>query len=223
MVYSREVDGEELTFEASGGLRDSALVMRDRETDSWWSIMTSDAIGGELQGAGLEELPLGEKVPWGEWRQRHPHTKVLSINGREHEGFDPYEDYFASEWTFDGTGVDDRRLPAKEPIFAFRYRGRSHAVANAVAEDGVLLELAPESESVLMVYRPADAPLKASSQAWLVPRTLVGGDIQQLRQQAAEGADGTSRVIGFDTFWYTWVAANPDTILLDEAARIPSG
>ena len=23
--------------------------MRDRETDSWWSIMTSDAIGGELE------------------------------------------------------------------------------------------------------------------------------------------------------------------------------
>ena len=31
---------------------DASLVMRDRETDSWWSIMTSDAIGGELDGVG---------------------------------------------------------------------------------------------------------------------------------------------------------------------------
>ena len=220
MVYSREVDGEELTFEASGGLRDAALVMRDRETDSWWSIMSSDAIGGELQGAGLEELPVGEKVTWGEWRQRHPDTKVLSINGRQHETLDPYDDYFASERTFAGTSVEDRRLPAKEPIFAFRYQGRPHAVAHPTAEDGLLLELAPGSESVLLFHRPVDAPLKASSQAWLVPRSLVGSDIHQLRQPAAEGTDGISRVIGFDTFWYTWIAANPDTVVLDAAARI---
>ena len=26
----------------------ASLIMRDRETDSWWSIVTGDAIGGEL-------------------------------------------------------------------------------------------------------------------------------------------------------------------------------
>jgi hypothetical protein len=40
----------------------ATLVLRDRETDSWWSIMTSDAIGGELDGTDLEELPFGEKT-----------------------------------------------------------------------------------------------------------------------------------------------------------------
>ena len=44
---------EELNFEASGALLDASLVMRDRETDSWWSIMTSDAIGGDLGVAAL--------------------------------------------------------------------------------------------------------------------------------------------------------------------------
>ena len=40
--------------------------MRDRETDSWWSIMTGEAIGGELQGAPLDELTNWEKARWGD-------------------------------------------------------------------------------------------------------------------------------------------------------------
>ena len=44
MVYDRQYDDETLSFEASGALKDGALVMRDRETDSWWSIMAAEAI-----------------------------------------------------------------------------------------------------------------------------------------------------------------------------------
>ena len=65
MVYGRKVGERELNFEASGALMSASLVMRDRETDSWWSIMTSDAIGGQLDGADLEELPYGEKIDLG--------------------------------------------------------------------------------------------------------------------------------------------------------------
>ncbi len=46
---------------------EASLVMRDRETDSWWSIMTSTAIGGAMAGADLVELPLGEKTTWRSW------------------------------------------------------------------------------------------------------------------------------------------------------------
>ena len=79
---------------------DASLVMRDRETDSWWSIMTSDAIGGELDGTDLVELPRGEKVTWKDWRGRHPGTLVLSVEGEEHVENNPYDNYFTSESTF---------------------------------------------------------------------------------------------------------------------------
>ena len=71
-MYDRKIANRELSFEASGALKKATLVMRDRETDSWWSIMTSNAIGGELEGAELVELPVGEKTTWGAWRARHP-------------------------------------------------------------------------------------------------------------------------------------------------------
>ena len=41
----------------------ASLVMRDRETDSWWSIMTSTAIGGALQGAELVANSVEERAP----------------------------------------------------------------------------------------------------------------------------------------------------------------
>ena len=72
MVYGRSYGDRKLNFEASGALKQASLIMRDRETDSWWSIMTSDAIGGELVGTDLVELPRGEKVTWKDWRRRHP-------------------------------------------------------------------------------------------------------------------------------------------------------
>jgi len=69
-VYGRSYGGQDLRFEASGGLMHAALVMRDKETDTYWSIMTGDAIAGDLRGTPLEELPLGEKAQWKDWVAR---------------------------------------------------------------------------------------------------------------------------------------------------------
>ncbi len=65
--------------------------MRDRETDSWWSIMTSRAIGGPLDGAQLVELPVSTKSTWGQWRRAHPRTLVLSVDGVEYVESNPFD------------------------------------------------------------------------------------------------------------------------------------
>ncbi len=91
-MYGRRYDGKDLRFEASGGLMHAALVMRDKETDSYWSIMTGDAIAGDLKGTPLEEWPLGEKAQWGDWSARHPDTLVLSVNGEFAVPFSSFED-----------------------------------------------------------------------------------------------------------------------------------
>ena len=49
-MYSRERGDRTYTFEASGGLLHAGLVMRDRETDSWWSIINEEAIHGPAEG-----------------------------------------------------------------------------------------------------------------------------------------------------------------------------
>lgn len=63
-MYGREHEGRELEFEPSGGLLHSALVLQDKQTDTYWSIMTGNAVAGDLSGAPLDELPLGVKAQW---------------------------------------------------------------------------------------------------------------------------------------------------------------
>jgi hypothetical protein len=96
VVYGREYGSDELQFEASGGLMYAALVMQDKETDTYWSIMSGDAVAGELKGRKLEELPVSVKTRWKDWLAAHPDTVVLSVDGVEHPPVNPYEKYFES-------------------------------------------------------------------------------------------------------------------------------
>ena len=90
IVYDRQYGDKTLNFEPSGGLLNSSLVMRDQETDSWWSIMSGTAIGGEEKGTQLKELRLGEKTTWAQWVHRHPDTLVLSIDGKKDDESDKW-------------------------------------------------------------------------------------------------------------------------------------
>lgn len=215
MVYGRNVAGRTLDFEASGALLAASLVMRDRETDSWWSIMSSEAIGGPLEGTELVELPVGEKTPWSAWRREHPETLVLSVEGQEHVATDPYESYLASGETFREAELSDDRLPAKEPVFTFHLGDEAWAVPHAAFPGGDLFEL-PERDRKLLLFREEGASVYASTDAWLVEPSVVADRKLpvELVDAARAGEAGFERLGGFDTFWYTWVGVNRDTRLL---------
>jgi hypothetical protein len=209
-VYDRKIGDQELNFEASGALWQASLVMRDRETDSWWSIMTSEAIGGDLAGADLVELPYGEKVTWEEWRARHPETLVLSVEGREHEAVNRYDEYFANDRTFRGLEVEDDRLPAKEPVFSFFFDGKPYAVPHTALEGRRVFDLAGAR---LLLFRQPGAEMFASTRAWLGPAAGDGASAELPGDEELEAA-GFSPLGGIDTFWYTWSALNQGTEIL---------
>ena len=216
MVYGREVGDEQLNFEASGALLDASLVMRDRETDSWWSIMTSDAIGGDLEGTTLEILPAGEKATWADWKRRHPDTLVLSVEGEEHVENNPYDNYFGSQGTFRDLEIDDDRLEPKAPIYSFWHDGVPWAVPHQAFRGGRLFDIEGSADRRLLLYRHKKSPIYESSRAYLVDANLADSmSLKKLLAQAANGAEGIQSVGGFDTFWYTWVAVNGDTRLLN--------
>jgi hypothetical protein len=50
IVFDARLDGMELEFGTSGNLRNSDLVMYDRQTESWWQQFLGEAIVGELTG-----------------------------------------------------------------------------------------------------------------------------------------------------------------------------
>jgi hypothetical protein len=222
VVYGRRYGEHELKFEASGGLMHASLVMQDKETDTYWSIMTGGAVAGELEGTKLEELPLSVKVQWKDWVATHPETMVLSVDGVEHIDENPYEDYFESEEGFHGITAEDERLATKTPIYAFWHDGAPYAVAHEEFAGGGAFEL---GEQTMFLYRPTGAEVFSSTLAFLVPEkvTRSGGEWttasgatynDETGEFTGTGSDRIRPPQGFDTFWFNWSLTNPNTEVL---------
>ena len=219
-MYSRNYDGLELNFEASGGLVNSSLVMQDKETDSYWSIMKGSSTAGQFNGTALVELPVSEKTSWADWVARHPDTKVLSVSGAEHAP-DGYERYWEDPNGFRGQSAEDKRLDTKAPIFAFERAGDRFAVAHATFEGGHVVELG--DGALLFLYRGHGAAMFKSTAAFMSRAGFVrdAGAWTELESGARfDPATGTfdeevEQMLGFDTFWYNWSLNNPDTEILE--------
>ncbi len=70
------------------------LLFFDRQTDSLWSQLLSEAVTGPLAGNRLAVLP-AENTTWREWKKEHPESRVLSfLTGYPRDyNQDPYAGY----------------------------------------------------------------------------------------------------------------------------------
>ncbi|HAL49154.1 MAG TPA: hypothetical protein DCP37_15500 [Dehalococcoidia bacterium] len=129
IVFDRRVDGTVLDFGTSGNLRNSDLVMWDRQTESWWQQITGEAIVGELTGTKLEFIP-ASLVSWSAFAENHPDGQVQSrITGfnRDYAGA-PYGGYDTiGNRPFLFSGQIDDRLDAMERVVGLTVDG--HTVA----------------------------------------------------------------------------------------------
>jgi Protein of unknown function (DUF3179) len=131
VAFRREIDGRPVEFGTTGMLRNSDLVMYDRETESWWQQITAEAVVGELTGQRLEVLP-SQILSWEDVQRLHPGAEVLSRD----TGFD--RDYGANPYTAYDSDPEsqpfllqsepDRSLPPKERVAAIRTGDRSAVV-----------------------------------------------------------------------------------------------
>ncbi len=98
IVFKREVGGHVLDFGTTGKLRNSDLVMYDRQTESWWQQFTGRAIVGEMVGTKLAPWP-SRLESFARFAERHPDGKVLiPINpGVRSYGLNPYVGYDSRE------------------------------------------------------------------------------------------------------------------------------
>lgn len=79
IAYDPNVDGRLLTFEAQDP-EASGAVVRDLETGSTWSVLTGEALSGELAGSRLDVLP-GFAVFWFAWSDYFPDTDIFNPEG----------------------------------------------------------------------------------------------------------------------------------------------
>ncbi len=95
VVYSRSVDGQELTFGISGRLYKSNVLLYDHQSESLWSQLMNTAVAGPMAGEKLTVLP-SIRVSWKKWQRLHPDTLVLSDDTgyARNYAIDPYEGYY---------------------------------------------------------------------------------------------------------------------------------
>ena len=94
IVFDRNAAGRVLDFGTTGKLRNSDLVMYDRQTESWWQQFLGEGIVGTMTGVRLRMLPSRiESIA--RFRTRHPDGKVLvpADSSSRPYGRNPYEGY----------------------------------------------------------------------------------------------------------------------------------
>jgi hypothetical protein len=93
VVFDRRVNGRTHTFGVSGLLRNSDMIMFDRETESWWQQFTGDAIVGDMLGHSIKKLPSWMES-WQSFQIRNPDGLVQrEPNSNRDYGRNPYTGY----------------------------------------------------------------------------------------------------------------------------------
>ena len=121
LAFERTLEGRVSDFGVSGNLRNSDLIMWDRQTQTWWQQLTGEAVIGELAGHRLPFIP-AQIISWADFKAACPGSLGLSRDtgcSRSY-GSNPYSGYDRVDrppFLFDGDS-DERLLP-KERVAAF--------------------------------------------------------------------------------------------------------
>jgi len=101
IVFDRRLDGKVLDFGTTGKLRNSDLVMYDRQTETWWQQFLGEGIIGEMTGRSLTMLP-SRLESWASFRKRAPDGQVLVPNNPDMRSYgrNPYVGYDSASSPF---------------------------------------------------------------------------------------------------------------------------
>lgn len=193
IVFDPLVNGQRVEFGTSGKLWQSNLVMYDRKTDSYWSQILGEAIVGDMTGTKLKVLP-SDMTRFGEWRKAHPSGQVLSrdTGATRFYGRDPYGDYYTTSGTFFPVRNKDSRLEDKDFVLGIVVNGKAKAYyPPSIKDKGEIID-SFEGKTIVAQYEPEI-------------------DAVRLFERKSDGI--LERINPFPNFWFSWVAAWPETAL----------
>lgn len=230
ILYETTVSAVQYEMGTSGFLFRSNKLMYDKATQSLWNTMWGKPVVGPLVGKGIR-LPRRTLVTttWGEWRRRHPETKVLSINtgfSRNYGEGVAYSDYFATdELMFNSSRLDDR-LANKAEVLGLVFDDSDEAplaIAARYAQANPLLHERIGDREFIVVTDNSGAMrayetdgLRFSS--WDGDESLLDeeGESWTLFEDRLSKRNGTSlaRLPSHSAFWFGWYGAYTNTRLL---------
>jgi len=136
ITFDRRISRGTLTFGVSGKLRNSDMVMFDRETQSWWQQAIGEAIVGDLTGTRLKALPSWMES-FAQFKARNPQGLVMDEPDYNRSyGRNPYAGYDSSSRPFLYTGENPPHgIPPLERVV--RVGDRAWPLTRIRAEGGV--------------------------------------------------------------------------------------
>ena len=230
ILYYTEHEGINHRLGTSGFLYRSNKLMYDQATQSLWSTMRGAPVVGPLAGKGIA-LKSGAVVTttWGEWRRRHPGTRVLSLDtghGRDYSEGAAYRDYFATDELMFSVPVLDTRLKNKDEVFTVLLARHPEAPLAISAE---FLAATPvhhdaiEGTALVVLTDPSGANRAYASEDVTFARydgdrrvEDGSGMIWTMDEHALTAEDGRvlRRIPAQRAFWFGWHAAFPSTRLV---------
>ena len=225
-MYATEVEDRTFVFGSSGLLFRSNKLMYDRRSNSLWHALTGEPVVGILAHSGitLRRLPL-VVTTWGQWRDDHPDTKVLSLDTgytRDYTPGRPYGAYFASAETMFPVWQRSRTLPTKALVYALTVDGVPKAYPLTLLEQEHVTNDRLGSVSVVLVTDGRGRTVRAyrgeGHRFARGPddRTLLdelGSRWTVTEDALVSGSAALPRVAGHVAYWFGWFAFNPRTLV----------
>jgi hypothetical protein len=187
IVFDRRSGSDsERSFGVSGLLYQSDLLMYDHETESLWAQMSARAVPGPARGERLE-LVRSRLLSWGEWKERHPSTTVLTRETGYPRDYarTPYVGYAESRRTLFASPLDPRFHP-KMPTVGLRL---------------------PDGNARAYPLRVVEAAGGVVSERWREHRIRVAWDAKR----GTFSVEAPSVVEVVESYWFAWAAFHPDT------------
>jgi hypothetical protein len=230
IAFHTKVDGVVHELGTSGFLYRSNKLMYDKATQSLWSTMRGEPVIGALVGQNIRlKRDAVVTTTWGEWRRRHPESKVLSLATgyqRDYGEGVAYRGYFATDELMFPVPAPDGRLANKAEVLGLIL---DDAQAQALAIDANYLKANPIHHDetgahrfvVLTDVSGANRVYAAEGQtfnAYDGNNSVTAADGQQwtLTEAGLTSKDGRqlTRLPAHRAFWFGWHAAFPDTRLV---------
>jgi hypothetical protein len=165
LVFDRRVLGRTLTFGTTGKLRNSDLVMWDRQTQSWWQQFSGTALVGRYAGTRLRALD-SQVLSWAQFRASYPRgTVLLRPKGFDRPyGQNPYVGYDAvptSRPRLYGGRLDPRLPPLERVVAVFAGRDAVVVPFSGLARQPVVTASVGDRPLVVLYARGVASALDA--------------------------------------------------------------
>jgi hypothetical protein len=205
--------------------------MYDQDTQSLWNTLWGKPVIGPLADKDIElERMSVVTTSWGEWKKRHPGTKVLSLDTghkRDYSEGAAYRDYFATDELMFIVPKLDKRLKNKDEVLGLifsQYPDKPLAISvNYLAENPLYHKnvgdlnfvVLTDKSSAARVYESVGVKFKEWDQIETV--TDVNGVTWTLSESKITSSDGRElfRLPAHRAFWFGWYSAYSNTELIN--------